>query len=224
MELPYCRFIPDPVLAEAFEDLFLPDYTFRTFRPDKDVVSLALDDSTFPPEPMEIANLVGAYLEDTPLGRIDRRKQAIFPEIDVNPDKIIELYSSQLSVLQEAAPAADNLFAEHGGIKQFYLDILEQEGKKLISAHIVGRIETTQEVFGALAYPKAVYENIPVGVREAFAPILGKLAQPGKKAGDENLSQEHEASAADTLAYDLGAVAAANFLAKTKIVKRNLYT
>jgi hypothetical protein len=158
--------IPDKAVAEVFSEALTSDYTAYGDGP---------AEAGFPPEPAHIVSIFGAYLTPSSSNNIARRIALLDPDSD--RAMLAELYRHRVSGIIMTEPLLPSTLDSE--LHEKYKELVIANQRRLLVAHMVGKLARTGELMDALVYPKIIKEQMPLYLRQIALDISADLGLQG---------------------------------------------
>ncbi len=185
MNHPLFEKIPNANMAEACSQMFeIGDYKFAT--------SASITEKygeTFPPVPTEILSVVACYLEETPDGVTARTQFAGLSSNMPEHSEISDIYERTIGLLQSQRPLIGSIvegipeFRGETGLMRWCMDTASKNGKKLMAAHMIGRVVSDGAMIDTTVYPTEIMEGIPLIIRNSMVKLSIELDKKASAAG-----------------------------------------
>lgn len=196
--------LSDRDFAEAISEFIGPDYS---------VVSDSDSTGEFPSEPGRITAVLAAYLEPVPGHKVVNTAYVNMNPEMVPDNRVAWVYNKRVADLVKAARRLNPIKKM---VQSSYIEIMQEADRRLLVAHVVGKLAASGEIFDGVVYPKQVQKVLPFQLRE-----LVLIGMEDAKNRDVKLTEEQQRRFQMALTQSpemqhTAAVAAATFLPTPK--------
>lgn len=147
--------VPDPYLAEVFSEAVSDDY--QTFGSDLRPAE---------PTPMVIRCVFANFLSDLPGGFVKEQPVMVAIGDDVSAEDASRVYSETTPLARLVAEKVTGIDAVGKQLLQErYAKLVLENGNRLLAAHIVGRLVSSDELVGVMAFSKR-HSDFGLSLRE----------------------------------------------------------
>ncbi len=219
--------VPDSTTAEAFSEVFSPGYTYLFEGPRN-----TPHGAQFPLEPTYFSSIMAAYLRDDGQGLGIKRQFADLNPGSVDPEELAGLYERRIGKLQLAIPELLEAVAmmpalSGNGLEHYYIEATQKENKKLLAAHLVGRVASTDKLVDALAYPKVISIELPLQMRDLAVSVFGigtgvRIQLEDKRLMDGDEERLGRLLRQEEVVKNIGAMAASSLLPSVSMFRASL--